>query len=77
MLSHGLDPRIDRELLDLALKATKTIPEFFDGTRIKLEPDGLPSDCSNGWLAYLAAEAYGYADAAFIGPSPSLYRSVR
>src|SRR5580692_1158748 len=61
-----LDPRIDRDMFDLNQRATGMIPTLFDNGRFELDPDGLPKNCSHVWLAYLAAEVYGNADAAVI-----------
>jgi len=60
-----LDPRIDQELLAVHQEATKLIPALFEGIQMKMK-GSLPDDCARVWLAYLAAEVYGNADAAII-----------
>lgn len=72
-----LDFRIDRELLALNQEATNLLPSFFDGTRIELDADELPKDCSQVWLAYLAAEIYGYADTTLIAITHNRGRQAR
>jgi hypothetical protein len=61
-----LDPRTDRDLFDLTQQATALIPKLFHGVRLELDSGGLPRNFAHVWLAYLAAEVYGNADAAVI-----------
>jgi hypothetical protein len=61
-----LDPRVDRELIELSQRATRLLPDFVANVRLELDRDGLPADCTLMWLTYLAAEVYGYSDAALI-----------
>ena len=72
-----IDNRIDSELFSLNQEATRRIPQPFSSGRFELDADGAPAEPARVWMAYLAAEAYGYADAALIALTHNRGRQAR
>ncbi len=72
-----IDDRIDAELFRLNQDATKMIPEMFTSGRFEFDAQGAPREPARVWMAYLAAEAYGYADAMLIAISHNRGRQAR
>lgn len=72
-----IDDRVDGELFRVNQDATKMIPEMFSGGRFELDAQGAPTEPAKVWMAYLAAEAYGYADATLIAVTHNRGRQAR
>ena len=71
-----LDDRIDTQLLALNQRATGALPEYLAGVRVE-HVGGLPVNCADLWVAYLAAELYGNADATLVAISHNRGRQAR